>query len=515
MQKLKRLIIILIIFCGVLLINNTVKATTISVTPDNPKVGDTITVTVTVPNVHTASVFVKVSGAASGGISVVGGDLAGEIKTYSKTATYKCNSAGTIYINTEDRSSAVLNGSYVNVSASKSVTVSEVSNNASSNSEDNSNTSNGNNTTSATTPASKPQEPVVSNDASLKNLGIRPNDFTGFKRATLSYDVTVPNDVGSVEVYATPNNDKATVTGTGKKELKEGKNTFEVKVTAEDGKTTKTYTLNITRQTAEETAAVNTEIPKEEDIIGLTDLKVKGFEITPVFDNSKYEYKLDIDKDLSELDIETKTSGDNIKVDIVGNSELQEGENVITLLVYNAEIDDTVTYQIIVNKKAVTNDNTSGIDISEYNSLTKEAQNELKKKIIIISGTVGFIIVAILIFIIAKAKINKKNNVKESKISKVNKDERIDLNKDNELFTRVNQKENENNDKLNKESEKEIIETENKPKEKDVYDMDLESQLKKVDEESNAKLTYSQNALDDFENMDNLEEFLRKMKDNK
>lgn len=33
-----------------------------------------------------------------------------------------------------------------------------------------------------------------------------------------------------------------------KKQLKEGQNNFEIKVTAEDGKTTKTYKLTVTRE---------------------------------------------------------------------------------------------------------------------------------------------------------------------------------------------------------------------------------------------------------------------------
>ena len=42
-----------------------------------------------------------------------------------------------------------------------------------------------------------------SSNANLSNLGIRPNDFSGFKPGTTTYNVTVPEDVESVEVYAT------------------------------------------------------------------------------------------------------------------------------------------------------------------------------------------------------------------------------------------------------------------------------------------------------------------------
>ena len=81
-----------------------------------------------------------------------------------------------------------------------------------------------------------------SNNANLSNLGITPNDFKGFTPGTTKYDVEVPNDVESVNVYATKADKNAKVTGTGNKNLNEGLNTFNIEVTAEDGTTKKTYT---------------------------------------------------------------------------------------------------------------------------------------------------------------------------------------------------------------------------------------------------------------------------------
>ena len=42
-----------------------------------------------------------------------------------------------------------------------------------------------------------------SSNANLSNLGIKPNDFSGFKAGVTSYNVTVPEDVETVDVYAT------------------------------------------------------------------------------------------------------------------------------------------------------------------------------------------------------------------------------------------------------------------------------------------------------------------------
>ena len=94
-------------------------------------------------------------------------------------------------------------------------------------------------------------ETEESSNANLSNLGIRPNDFSGFQPGTTTYNVTVPEDVDSVEVYATAQDSSATVSGTGNQTLQYGANVLNVVVTAENG-TTKTYTINVNREEAEE-----------------------------------------------------------------------------------------------------------------------------------------------------------------------------------------------------------------------------------------------------------------------
>ena len=235
MKKIKRNLLCIIFFLIILFINNKVKATNITISPTNPKVGDTVTVTVSVPNVNTVDVTANVSGVVSGNIKVVGGDLSGAAKSYSNSAQYKCDKEGTISVSVTSNSTAVLNGNYVGVSANKSVNVSKTSSNTSNSTEQKNNQSN--------------QE--KSNNANLSNLGIRPNDFSGFSPTKTSYSVTVPNEVESVEVYAGKGQNGQKISGTGSKTLKEGLNTFNITVTAEDGKTTKTYTLNIVRKEQE------------------------------------------------------------------------------------------------------------------------------------------------------------------------------------------------------------------------------------------------------------------------
>ena len=46
------------------------------------------------------------------------------------------------------------------------------------------------------------KENKVSSDATLRNLGITPNDFSGFRKAKTSYNVTVPNSTEKINIYA-------------------------------------------------------------------------------------------------------------------------------------------------------------------------------------------------------------------------------------------------------------------------------------------------------------------------
>ena len=120
-----------------------------------------------------------------------------------------------------------------NTYATNTTNSSNTSTNSKTNSSSNStsNKTNKTNTSSNTTSGSS----TKSSDATLSDLGIKPNDFKGFKSGTTSYKTTVPEDVAEVEVYAKTTSSKATVTGTGKKKLENGTNKVEVIVTAENG----------------------------------------------------------------------------------------------------------------------------------------------------------------------------------------------------------------------------------------------------------------------------------------
>lgn len=246
---------------------------------------------------------------------------------------------------------------------------------------------NTNNTTNTTTPTNTTTNSTTkkSSNANLSNLGIKPYDFSGFKSGTTTYNVTVPNDTTSVEVYATAQSSSAKVNGTGKKSLELGTNKIDVVVTAEDG-TTKTYTINITRQEGTE---ANTEIVQEQySGDGLASLKIGDLTLSPNFDTTIYEYTVKYIGEETKLEITATATDPYYTIDIIGNENLQEGENIINILVSDPDDENVAAYQITVNKSLV-----------DEEAIAREKE-EQKRKIIIASVVIA-VVLAIIIVIIA------------------------------------------------------------------------------------------------------------------
>lgn len=160
-----------------------------------------------------------------------------------------------------------------------------------------------------------------SSNANLVNLGMIPNDFKGFKPGIFEYNVTVPNDVEKVNVYAKVQDAKAQITsGTGDQNLSVGNNAIKIVVTAENGDT-QTYTINVTREEVIQEEVENKEVVAYSD---LKNLEIKGYKLTPNFSADIYEYKLDIKQDVTDLEVVTEGLNDKVNIEVVGNTDLKE-----------------------------------------------------------------------------------------------------------------------------------------------------------------------------------------------
>ena len=271
-------------------------------------------------------------------------------------------------------------------------------------------------------PAEEPVTPTKSSNNQLKMLGIRPNDFYNFKPGTTTYYVTVPNDVSQVEVYAEKQESSQQISGTGYKSLNVGTNTLKVVCTAEDG-TTRTYTMYVTREdekaveetptepeesveeepteeVPEETSNENTEAT-EEKVLGITSFNIVGktengetveVELSPAFEENIYEYVLTVPLSVKDIEITAGAENEATEIEVMGNKNLVEGENSVTVIVKVGE--ETKVYQITVNKTAET-----GSALS----------NEVIMQLAIIAAIATIIIVAIIAIIIMIVRSKKKD----------------------------------------------------------------------------------------------------------
>ena len=264
--------------------------------------------------------------------------------------------------------------------------VNETNNTNNTNTQTSTNTRASNNTSTSNTTTTK------SSNANLSNLGITPYDFTGFRYGTTYYEVTVPEDTTTVEVYAKAQDTNATVTGIGSKSLESEENKVEVVVTAEDG-TKKTYTINIIRGAeGDEDTSINAENSK-----GLSELKINDLTLSPEFKTNVYEYTVKYIGEDTKLNIEAKPTNEDYVVEVIGNNDLQEGENIITILVSESNGDNVATYQVIVNKTLV----------DEEAIAREEAERKEMQQKIILGVVAGVILIAIIIVIIVRRRKNK------------------------------------------------------------------------------------------------------------
>ena len=229
-------------------------------------------------------------------------------------------------------------------------------------------------------------EPPASSDATLSGLALGGVDIGTFDSGTTDYTASVGNEVTETTVTATANDGGATYVvkldgaedADGTVALAVGDNTVNVLVTAEDGQTTRTYTVTVTRA----------EAPPSDDAT-LSGLTLSGVNFG-AFNSATTDYTASIANDVDETTV-TATANDGgatyaIKLDGVADSDgtvpLAEGSNVITIEVTAEDGNTAKTYTVTVTRAEApppaSSDATlsglalSGVDIGTFDSATTE-----------------------------------------------------------------------------------------------------------------------------------------------
>ena len=215
----------------------------------------------------------------------------------------------------------------------------------------------------------KPEEEKKSDNAFLKSLTIEGQELMPeFNKETTAYTMQVTSEITELNIKAEAEDEKASVSIQGNKDLKDGENKATISVSAEDG-TTKIYEITITKS--------------EKIALGLKSLVIKDTDIASMFKADTYEYEIYV-KDVAKLEITAIANDETATVEILGNEDLQEGENIITIIVSSQDGEEKVTYQIKVVKTDTT---------------TKE-QQVINPKIYLYVG-IGIVLLIALIIVIA------------------------------------------------------------------------------------------------------------------
>ena len=200
--------------------------------------------------------------------------------------------------------------------------------------------------------------PAASSDADLSDLTVDQGTLApAFDTATNDYTVDVPYADNSFSFTPTVEESHATITVNGNPAssgdaaggtLQVGANVFTVVVTAQDGTTTRTYTVTVTRAAPSTNAA-------------LTGLTVAEGTLSPAFAAGTYAYQSSVGHAVTQAHFTLGFNDDGATVTFPGGSfgqdgtasmNLQAGTNLATFTVTAQDGTTTLTYTVTITRAA-------------------------------------------------------------------------------------------------------------------------------------------------------------------
>ena len=183
-------------------------------------------------------------------------------------------------------------------------------------------------------------------DTSLKSIGV--TGYNIVKVDNNNYTLTVENNVTSAEITATATSSVATVSGTGKKTLSVGANTFKVIVTAQNGSIS-AYNVVITRKASSDAT--------------LKSLTLSTGTLSPAFSSTTASYAVSVPYSISAITIAASANNSEATVTGAGTKQLAVGANTITITV-TAGDKTTKTYKVTVTRQKDTDNNLKSLGLT-------------------------------------------------------------------------------------------------------------------------------------------------------
>lgn len=162
-----------------------------------------------------------------------------------------------------------------------------------------------------------------STNANLKELHLSVEGLSpAFQKTITRYNLVVGDDVNQIAVNAIPEDSNAKVSVTGNTNLKIGANEIKITVTAQDGKTTKMYVIEVTKTENPELANAN-----------LENLAIENVTLEPEFSADITSYNAVVASTQEAIHILAIPQIEGANVTITGADNIQFGENIITIKV--------------------------------------------------------------------------------------------------------------------------------------------------------------------------------------
>lgn len=143
-----------------------------------------------------------------------------------------------------------------------------------------------------------------------------------FDKNIMDYYYIAENDIDSLEVTAVPENPEATVKVIGNNNFKEGLNKIMIEVIAKDNQHKSIYNINVTKTNDIENANAN-----------LQALALEGVVISPEFKANQTQYYAEVPKSIETIKLLAIPENEEASIHIIGNEELNIGNNKVTVRV--------------------------------------------------------------------------------------------------------------------------------------------------------------------------------------
>ncbi|MFD0674698.1 cadherin-like beta sandwich domain-containing protein [Cohnella sp. GCM10027633] len=213
---------------------------------------------------------------------------------------------------------------------------------------------------------------ALNDDASLSGLTLSSGSLSpAFATGTTGYSASVANGVSSITVTPTTSDSNATIkvkgvtvargTASGAINLNVGANAIPVVVTAQDGSTTETYTVTVTRAPSSDAT--------------LSGLTASSGSLSPAFVSGTTGYSISVANGVSSITLTPTTSNGGATVTVDGHPatsgspsaavNLSVGANAIPVVVTAQDGTTTETYTVTVTRAALSSDaSLSGLTVS-------------------------------------------------------------------------------------------------------------------------------------------------------